>query len=271
MLREIFKQKDLPINVLAKIGLVNKGNIVMDMDDLHALLSGKRTDMISLKNLSAGSLNIDQLDAKISLKPNAKGKLDLLIHPIYREPNYPPFLTNLEAQNLESGEKVNLYKTTLDEAGNKKEILVEFDRDTKEFILTDTQKITVPDMVNNEKLTAEQKDRYKKGKEVELQDGAVFQMSNVDRRGIVSSKSALIVSLLLDGGISYLLMNGLNALIGKERDELKSKDYGKGYEQAFRDMKSQSMKDKMIDKNPDTERVKSNEYFRGYNRSGTSR
>ncbi|MGY3055010.1 hypothetical protein ACVWYG_003219 [Pedobacter sp. UYEF25] len=96
-------------------------------------------------------------------------------------------------------------------------------------------------------------------------------MSNVDRRGIISSKNALIVSPLLDGGISYLLMNGLNALIGKEGDELKSKDYGKGYERAFRDVKFQFIKDKKLEIDVDAERSKSNDYSRGYNRSATSR
>ena len=271
MLQEIFKQKDLPVKDLEKIGLASKGNLLMDMDDLQALLAGKRTDMISLKNLSADGLNIDQLDAKISMKPNAKGKLDLLIHPIYKEASYPPFLTDVEAQKLQNGESVNISKTTVDDLGNKKEILVEFDKDTKEFVITDTEKIIVPDMVNNERLTAEQKERYRKGKEVELKDGAIFQMNNTTRKGIVSNKTALIVSLLLDGGISYLLMKGLNALSGKKHDEVQSNDYGKGYEQAFKDMQAQLKQDKKQENGFDIGHTKSNEYSRGYNRSGTSR
>ncbi|TKC08031.1 DUF4099 domain-containing protein [Pedobacter polaris] len=271
MLKEIFKEKDLPIKDLEKIGLATKGKLLIDVNDLQAILSGKRTDMISLKNLSADGLNIDQLDAKISMKPNAKGKLDLIIHPIYKEASYPPFLTDVEAQKLQNGESVNISKTTVDSAGNKKQILVEFDKDTKEFVITDTDKVIVPDMVNNEKLTLEQKERYRKGQEVELKDGTVFQMNNTDRKGMVSNKTALIVSLLLDGGISYLLMTGLKALFSKKHDEVQSKDFGKGYEQAFKDMQAQLSQDKKQHNSFEIGHSNSNENSRGYTRSGASR
>lgn len=271
MLKEIFKEKDLPINDLEKIGLAAKSKLLIDVDDLQAILSGNRSDMISLRNLSADGLNIDQLDAKISIKPNANGKLDLMIHPIYKEPNYPSFLTSIEAQELQSGESINISKPTMDDWGNKKEVLVEFDRDTKEFIITDSDKVIVPDLVNNEQLTLEQKERYRKGKEVELKDGTVFQMNNVDRKGMVSNKTALIVSLLLDGGISYLLMSGLRALNGLRNDEAKSREFSKGYEQALKEMNAQLNQTTKQADVLETGTRKSSEYSRGYSRSGTSR
>ncbi|RZJ23691.1 MAG: DUF4099 domain-containing protein [Acinetobacter sp.] len=271
MIKEIFKEKDLPIRDLEKIGLAAKGKLLMDIYDLQAILSGKRSDMISLRNLSADGLNIDQLDAKISMKPNSNGKLDLMIHPIYKVPNYPTFLTDIEAQQLQNGDSCNVYKTTIDDSGHKNEVIVEFDKDTKEFVITDTKKMIVPDMVNNETLTPEQKERYRKGLEVDLKEGTVFQMNNTERKGMVSNKTALIVSLLLDGGISYLLMSGLRALSGVSKDEAKSKDFSKGYEQAFKEMNAQLTQVKKQEETLGNGVKKSSEFTRGYSRSGSSR
>ncbi|RZM18733.1 MAG: hypothetical protein EOO88_39955 [Pedobacter sp.] len=44
---------------------------------------------------------------------------------------------------------------------------------------------------------------------------------------------ALVVSVLMDGGISYLLYQGLNALIDKQGEALQEKALGKAYSKAL--------------------------------------
>ena len=64
-----------------------------------------------------------------------------------------------------------------------------------------------PDMVNGEYLTAAQKENYRKGREVKLADLAnqSCNYSGTDVNGIRSNKLALIASILIDGGLSYML------------------------------------------------------------------
>jgi hypothetical protein len=100
--------------------------------------------------------------------------------------------------------------------------------------------------MNNEELTPEQKLRFKKGKEVELADGTKFRFSAVDPNGIRSNKLHLIASLLIDGGISYVLYQGLKAL-GK--DEKVSEEYSRGYYDALEDMEVRKVNDRMKGKN----------------------
>jgi hypothetical protein len=266
MTDQLFDEQVLPMEDLEKIGLAKNGRLILAEEDLKALLSGRRTDMLRLENLSSEGIHILAMDAKLSLTQNSGGNLDLLIHPVYRKAEYPNSLTDSEAEALEKGELTNIKKVLSTTEGKETDILIEFDKDTNEFIVTDTEKILVPDFVNNEKLTLEQKERYRKGKEVELKDGTKFQYSGTNRQGISSNKLALVASLLIDGGISYLLFKGLNALYGEKKEDESRKHYGKGYHQALKDMQAQEKeKGLAMDFQP------KNEYSRGYSRSGMKR
>ncbi|SDP47115.1 Protein of unknown function [Mucilaginibacter sp. OK268] len=234
-----FKEHELPMKELETIGLASRGQLLLNMTDLRALLSGRRTELIHLENLETENIKIKSIEAKISLKRNEKGKTDLLIHPIYRKPATPDFLADNDARQLEKGEVASLLKVTSDKKGNKKEILVEYDAETREFIVSDTEKILVPDMVNSEFLTAAQKESYRKGKEVELADHTVFNYSATDINGIRSNRLALVASILIDGGLSYMLYQGLNAAFGKKHDPKEAEHLSPGYYSAVEDLEDQ--------------------------------
>lgn len=51
---------------------------------------------------------------------------------------------------------------------------------------------------------------------VELPDGTQFQFSTTDRKGIRSNRNGLVLSVLLDGGLSYLLFTGIGRMLGKK-------------------------------------------------------
>ena len=55
---------------LESIGLAKWGKLLLDEDDLQALLRGRRTDMLRLENLRFEGLHIAQLDTKLSLRQN---------------------------------------------------------------------------------------------------------------------------------------------------------------------------------------------------------
>lgn len=234
----MYHEDDFPIKDLETIGLAAGGQLLFNVDDLKALLSGRRTSLLELHDLEADNVKIKSINAKISLKPNDKGKMDLLIHPIYRNAEIPNLLTEKEAQQLQKGEVGSLLRITLDNHGKKKEMLVEYDEETKEFMVSDTDKILSPDMVNGEVLTPAQKENYRKGKEVEIKDGTKFSYSATDRHGIRSNKLALVASLLMDGGISYLIFKGLNALFNQKRDQKAAEKLSPGYYQALKDFEN---------------------------------
>ncbi|UOE50926.1 DUF3945 domain-containing protein [Mucilaginibacter sp. SMC90] len=218
---------------LETIGLAAEGRLLIKDDDLNALLSGRRSSLLRLENLKDDRIRIAAMEAKVSLRVNEQGKPGLLIHPVYHKPSTPDFLEDDEAELLEKGEVANLQKVVSDGMGGKKELLVEYDPETREFIVSDTDLVQAPDMVNNERLTPAQKERYRKGKEVEIEDHTKFSYSAVDKHGMRANKMALIASILMDAGMSYVLYKGLNALFNRKRDPEDSAKLSPGYHQAF--------------------------------------
>jgi hypothetical protein len=262
MNKQIFEEQDLPMEQLESIGLAKWGKLMLDEDDLQAMLQGRRTDMLRLENLRFEGLHIAQLDTKLSLRHDENGNVELLLHPIYREVEAPNYLTKEEAEKLERGEVVNIEKFITDEEGKSKQVLVEFDKDTNEFVITDTEQIIAPDTVNGMKLTAEQKKKYRKGQEVEMPDGTAFQYTAVKKEGMRSNKLHLIASLIMDGGVSYLLYKMLHGLLGKKRDEKEAAQLSPQYREAFRDFqKWQKERQTQTEQQPATELQNDEEQF----------
>jgi hypothetical protein len=266
MTQQTYSEQEIPLLEFEKIGMARNGRLNLHEEDIRALLSGSRTGMLRLENLVADGVHIEALDAKLSLKQGEDGKMGLLVHPIYRRPEYPAFLTESEAEKLEKGEAENIVHFKFDEEGNPRDLLIEFDRDTNEFIITDTAKILVPDMINSEYLSLEQKERYRKGKTVELADGTAFQYTATDKHGIRANKIALIASILVDGGLSFILFKGLNALFNKKRDEKEAAKNGKGYNLAFENMQAHERMAK-----EGKHAAPKEEQERGYTRTGRTR
>lgn len=268
MIQGIYHPDDLNLPDFEAIGLARDGKVLLDEQDMEALLAGRRTAMMELKDLYFDGFHISSLNAKLSLADGANNQPVLLIHPLYRKPLAPDYLTNTEAEQLEKGELPNLAKRITDGKGDYRSVLVEFDQETNEYMITDSSGILAPDMVNGEHLSLDQKERYRKGKEVELEDGTSFQYTGTEREGLRSNKIALVASLIVDGGLSFMLYQGLNALFGKKHGA-NAAQLSDGYREAFSDMKRSEGDPmewlKLNGQHPDKE------YGRGYGRGGTSR
>jgi len=240
MIRQIFSLQQLPMEEKQQIGLADGRKLSLGHDDLDALLAGRRTDMLRLEGLTFDDMKIEQLDAKISLEQKPDGTVGLLLHPIHRKPEAPEYLTRDEAEGLENGDTVNLLKKVYDGDGGEREVLVEFDRETNEFIVSDTENIEVPEEINGVQLTAEQKERFRRGKEVNTEeDDTTVQYAATERQGIRSDKLHVIASIIVDGGVSYLMYKGLHALFGKKPDAEKQADAGKKFAEAQQKYKQQ--------------------------------
>lgn len=271
MKKEIFKKRELPMAELEKIGLAQKGKLLITDENKAALLAGRRTNLIRLQNLQDENVQIGEMEAKVSLFRNPDGKLELRAHPVYHQPVFPVDLTDQEAEMLENGHTTVIYKKIKDGEEPAKEYLFEFDPETREYIKTDTGKIQAPDLVNNEALSPEQKKAFSKGEEVKLSDGTKFRYTGVDVLSVRANKVALVASILIDGGISYLIYQGIRSLMGvpqSQRDQL----YSEGYQKALEDMKAAEQQSKK--QNSDVVislKHKDDEQSREYTGSGHSR
>ena len=68
MIKQVFNKRDIPVDELERMGLAKDGVVLLDVDDLNALLAGRRTDMLRLEHLEMDGVHIEALDAKMSLR-----------------------------------------------------------------------------------------------------------------------------------------------------------------------------------------------------------
>jgi len=156
--------------------------------------------------------------------------------------------TDLERAMAESrktvGEKAQLELKATGTGGNaweikdyeegkkhEKTLLFEYDEETKSFVGVDSESITVPETVNGQHLTPEQKREFREGKAVAFPDGTAIQASPKEKNMLRSNRKFLIASVLLDGGTSFLLYQALKALFkgGKQEKQKEKESYSKGY------------------------------------------
>jgi len=225
-----FTKQQLPLDDLRKLGLYDGSQINLTPDNLQALLAGQRTGLVTLHNLKADGFRIADLDARLSLSRQPDGTLALNLHPIYREAQQHGQLLNIEAELLKSGGLLSVTKTVQTGNGQPKTTVIEYDAETKEFVSYDPGRITAPEQVNGEQLSPEQQRMYRRGETVSLSDGTQFQYRAVEPKGITSNRNMLILSVLLDGGISYLLYTGLKNLFGSRTKQLDA--HTEGFAQA---------------------------------------
>ncbi|MFN0293558.1 DUF4099 domain-containing protein [Pedobacter helvus] len=260
------KEKELPIGELEKLGLYKDGVLALQDGDVVALLAGRRTELRSFYNLEMDGFKMRQLDAKLSLLREEDGKVALKIHPIYNEVQPHPLLNEKETKQLLTG-KLEAISKTIDE-GIERKIIIEYDEQTKEFISYYPYQVEVPIKVNGEMLNENQKRAFQDGEVIELEDGTRLRHSAADSKGVKSDAKRLIFSVLLDGGLSYLVMRGLRHLASS--GDLQKEGYTKGYNQALADMmvgKPKSEQELTVADQID--HSINSQHSRGYGRSGS--
>ena len=239
-------QNGLPMKDLEIFGVVKDGKFTIPEKEVYALKSGGMTDIVELKDLKGKDFQIDRLPARLSIVRGEDGNPSLRIDPVYREPNRHPNLNEEERTQLVKKELANIKKSYVDKDGNIQSEIIEYDERTKQFLSYNPRDIKAPQSVNGFELNPQQKKNYKEGETVQLADGTELQLSPSSPKGIRSNESGLVVSVLLDGGISYLLMTGINRMTGKKSQEEKA--YSEGYLQAIKEVQKQV--ERRISRNP---------------------
>lgn len=74
---------------------------------------------------------------------------------------------------------------------------------------------------------------------MELADKTRLNYSGTDVNGIRSNRLALVASILIDGGLSYMLYKGLNAAFGEKHDPKEAEFLSPGYYSAKEDLENE--------------------------------
>lgn len=121
--------------------------------------------------------------------------------------------------------------------GFEKSHVIEYDPKTRQFMDYDPKKLKIPEQINGESLSMEKKKKLREGEVITLADGTQVQIRTSDKNGLRSNRGFLVLSILIDGGLSYLLVTGIARLIGVKSQADKS--YSRGYMEALREVEKQ--------------------------------
>ncbi|QPH38680.1 DUF4099 domain-containing protein [Pedobacter endophyticus] len=225
----------LPVAELSRLGLYEDGKHLLSSEDITALIAGRRTSLVNLKNLIGEAFTIESLDVKLSLHQSARWGDEIMLHPIYKEITLAKGMNEEELWPILTGEQTNVVKVFHDaETGADHTLVFEYDGETKEFISYDPLKVMVPFQVNGEKLDEQQRQDFAQGKIVELNDGTKFQYMASLPKGLVSSRSALILAMSDDGKSPSFLIDDLMPLKISSAQE---QPFSPAFESAFLEMR----------------------------------
>ncbi|TCD07701.1 DUF4099 domain-containing protein [Pedobacter frigidisoli] len=214
-MQTLFSTSELPLSQLEKLGIYHQGQLMLEPDEISALLSGRRTELIPLRELKGDGFAIERLDARLSLARNTTGEIDVLIHPIYTQVLPHPLLSAQETQELISGNVDFVGKRVEREEGRSIMMNFEYDPKTREFVSYDVSEVQAPDLVNGMLLSEEQRSSFRRGETLKMPDGTMLQHRASEPKGLRSDRNALILSVFLDGGISYMLLRGIRSISEK--------------------------------------------------------
>lgn len=254
----------MPWEKLRELGLASGRELKLSEEDKEALLHGRRTSMLRLENLVEDGFSIREIDLKLSMARDGKGRPELMAHPIHRFARIPEGLSEPEATLLMSGKNDSVFHALESPGEEPVEVIYEYDAETNEFVRTITSGIIAPDEVNGIELSKSQQDRYRKGLAVEMADGTSLRYTGLDPAPVRSNKLLLIASVVVDGGLTYFAFKALKALDGSRNNDLESAKLSKQYQQTRDKMEAEtSLRPK--------EQFTETGISRSYTRSGHSR
>lgn len=208
-MKTLFEQHQLPISEFQRLGLVAENHIQLDPVDLNALLLGRRTGLITVRNLEANGIKLEKIDLKLSLEADRDGKLSLALHPIFRSPQQHPLLQGYDADPLMDGTLSNIHKVYAGKGQQDYEAVIEYDPQTRTFIAYDPLQVLAPIAINGITLTEPQEYQFRRGQLVDLGDGTKFQHRASVPLGIVANRSELILTFEDPGPFQHIYMHGI--------------------------------------------------------------
>lgn len=162
---------EIPYRQFEMLGLSKKDVLSFPPRTINALLSGNRTSLIRFNYVSLGtSDNKITVDGKLSLRKTLDGKVHLNFHPVNKTPKNAFDLTAKEVAYLEKNEANFIDKKIRGDDGKLKDVKICLDKVTNEYVAINRETIKAPEQINNTVLTEKQKEDFKEGKTIKIQD-----------------------------------------------------------------------------------------------------
>ncbi|TDS06599.1 DUF4099 domain-containing protein [Sphingobacterium paludis] len=208
----LFKKAELPREALQTLSLLKNEHLAIDNDNLEAMFAGRRSALIAMSDIQLDNIRIARLEAKLSLSRTDSGEVELLIHPVYRNPQKHYLLDQQVMGELMDGEKPNHVVELKLGDDHVKRMVVEYDADTREFLAYDAASVHAPVMINGKDLDADQRVAYRLGQKVSIYDDTTVQYRVSEPKGILSNTEKVILSFEENSKVRHVMLDDLKNL-----------------------------------------------------------
>ncbi len=180
----MFLIDNLPYKEFSMLGLSKKDVLSFPPRTLNALLSGNRTSLMRFNQVPLGITdNKISLNGKLSLSKTPDGKISLRFHPVNDTPKNAFNLTKEEAEFLRKNETNFIDKQIRTEDGKTKDVKISLDPITSEYVAVNRNTIKAPEQINNTTLSASQKEEFRDGKTITV-DNKAYKLNPNNEIGI---------------------------------------------------------------------------------------
>ncbi len=230
----LFNELELPMEALQTLNLSKQGRVTIDNDNLEAMFAGRRSSLIEINDIQLENVRIARLEAKLSLHRDETGEVELLIHPIYRNPQGHHLLDSEVQMQLVEGEKDNHVVEVETGEDRTQTMVIEYDKDTREFLNYDAANVHAPSHINGEELDQGQQQAYRRGEPVSIYDDTTVQYRASEPKGILANTEKVILTFKEDNSDEHVMLSGIKNLEGRFHRQL---DYNSAsYKQALQIM-----------------------------------
>jgi hypothetical protein len=182
---------NLPFSQFEALGLDKKDVLALPSLTLEALLSGKRSQLMSFNRVQLGNgLTLSNLAGRLGLEKQANGNYNLRIFSYQAASPEEVEGTELSKEQitlLKSPENPVLRMNARDKAGFSKELLVQYDRQLNDFAVRPLE--AGPHQLNGHALSERQRSDFALGKTVRTPDGEIRK----DLNSILGYKAGFLV------------------------------------------------------------------------------
>jgi hypothetical protein len=217
-MRNSFALYELSGSEMRSLGLYDQyGDLTIEPEDLEVLLSGRRTSLMRLHDLTSHGMNIAQMDAKLSLHRDGDGQALIRVHPVYHKPKLPFAGEDDSIQALLDGKQLHvryMMATAVapPDVSKQFEYILEYDAETREFISYAPEDVAIPDRINGFELSSAQRADFSRAIPLTLPDGTSLVYKATDSNGLSANRSSIILFKDTDDGKRYELLDGVRPM-----------------------------------------------------------
>lgn len=162
--KDIIKANEIPVKQLAMVGINEKMLFGLQPKELERMMRGRMSPLLAELKVRDGK-RVATFPGKLRFVRDEKGKVNVLVYPVRKEPANDYNLTPEQMEKLKDGKPLLV---TIEKEEGREKLILQCDRETNVVMAAKQKDLRIPLAIGDIVLGEEQKERFREGKPIEL-------------------------------------------------------------------------------------------------------